>query len=255
MTKTGPDLDWEMTGEGAMLLCLLHPLGMDRRFWQWLQADLTLSARFLLVDLPGHGRSPRPAGPYSIEDVAERVATILDRHGRAHLIGSSLGGMVALATAAQFPELTQSLVVADSTSRYADGFGWEERAATARRQGLAPLVDATLNRWFSTAALRAGGEAVDYVRDALSLADPEAYAQACEALDRADLTGVLSSIMSPALVIAGDEDPLADDSRQLVLSLPRARMRWLAGGKHAAPLEMRYDFATEVARFLAAVAM
>ena len=237
-----------MVGAGPALIAAIHPLAMDRRFWQWLRVDLAIDATWMLFDLPGHGASPPAGGEYGVEDVAEAVAAALNGRGRAHVIGASLGGMVAMVLAALHPYTTRSIILADSTPRYAEDFGWEERATAALAEGMAPLVENTLHRWFTHP--EGGGPEVEYVRDRLSDIDPEAYALACRALGRADLTGLLHQIDVPALVIAGDADVLADDCRRLAASLPRAVLRWLPDAKHGAPLEQRRLFATQVAGFL-----
>lgn len=237
-----------MVGAGPALIAAIHPLAMDRRFWQWLLVDLALDATWMLFDLPGHGASPPAGRDYGVEDVAEAVAATLDGRGRAHVIGASLGGMVAMALAALYPHTTRSIVLADSTPRYAEDFGWEERATSALTEGMAPLVENTLHRWFANP--ERGGPEVEYVRDRLREIDPEAYALACRALGRADLTALLHRIDAPALVMAGDADVLADDCQRLAAALPRAVLSWLPGAKHGAPLEQRRMFATEVAGFL-----
>jgi 3-oxoadipate enol-lactonase len=247
------DLSWSLEGDGRETVCLIHPLGMDRGFWSWLQTDLTGGFRWLGVDLPGHGRSPVPAGSYTVEDVAASIARLVGEQGleRVAVIGCSIGGMVALALAGHHPDQVDRIVLADSTARYAPDFGWETRAAAARTEGVAPLIEGTLERWFSAAALEEGSPAIDYVRDRLQMVNAESYALACEALGEADLTTVAGSVNTPALVIAGEDDVLVDGSRWLAAHLPQASLHLLAGAKHGAPLERRQDFAVAVGQFLA----
>ncbi|HUO46332.1 MAG TPA: alpha/beta fold hydrolase [Acidimicrobiia bacterium] len=246
------ELSWELTGEQGPVICLVHPLGMDRHFWDWLQADLSIPVTWLLVDLPGHGASPLPGDAYTIEDVADGIAEIVDREGLSpiHVLGSSFGGLVALAFGQRHRPLTSSIVVADSTPRYAEGFGWPERASAVRSRGLEPLVQGTLERWFSPAAQDVAPAQVDYVRSRLLATDPEGYALACEALGAADLTPHLSEMDLPALIIAGTDDVLASDSQLMADNLPRASLVWLPGGRHGAPLELQREFAGAVNQFL-----
>ncbi|HUO46014.1 MAG TPA: alpha/beta fold hydrolase, partial [Acidimicrobiia bacterium] len=217
---------------------------MDRHFWEWLQADLPDPFTWLLVDLPGHGESPLTTSSYTIEDVADAIAAIVAGEGLGpiHVVGSSFGGLVALACAQRHPSLTTSIVVADSTACYASDFGWPERAAAVRARGMEPMVEATLERWFSPASRQAPTPQIEYVRSRLLAADPEGYALACEALGRADLTGGVAGMELPALVIAGTEDLLAPDSQWLAHHLPTASLVWLPGGRHGAPLELHRDF-------------
>jgi pimeloyl-ACP methyl ester carboxylesterase len=101
---------------------LLHGLGATRRTWDGLAA---LTTRFELVsfDLPGHGETAAPDGPYEIEDLSDRLAAVLTEAGiaRAHLVGSSLGGMIAQHFAATRPERVGRLVLCDTSPALSEG--------------------------------------------------------------------------------------------------------------------------------------
>jgi pimeloyl-ACP methyl ester carboxylesterase len=84
-----------------------------------------LSGRFeiLSYDLPGHGETVTPGGPYEIDDLSDQLAAILTVSGiaRAHVVGSSLGGMVAQHFAATWPERVDRLVLCDTTPALSEG--------------------------------------------------------------------------------------------------------------------------------------
>ena len=190
-------------------LVMLHCLGVDHRFWDF-AAGLARDFTVLRYDLPGHGASVVPAGPYRIADLAAQLADILRAHGivRAHVAGISLGGLIAQAFAAAHPDRVHRLILIDTTPRYVDEMRamWDQRAAIARTQGVAPLIDDLLNVWFSAAALARDGTGVRYVREALRRCPGEGYALACEALKAADLAGDAAQIVAPTLVVCGDDD-------------------------------------------------
>src|SRR6476469_9824413 len=81
-------------GSGRCLV-LLHCLGVDRHFWNFV-APLSRELTLVSYDLPGHGETPVPNGPYTIEDLAAQLASLLKRDGlaRAHIVGMSLGGLL-----------------------------------------------------------------------------------------------------------------------------------------------------------------
>src|SRR5437588_7432463 len=98
-------------GTGRPLL-LLHCLGVDHRFWDFaapLASDFTL----LRYDLPGHGETPVPDGPYGIDDLSKQLALLFREHDltHAHVIGHSLGGLIAQYFAATWPGLVDRLVL------------------------------------------------------------------------------------------------------------------------------------------------
>ena len=155
-------------GRGPPLV-LLHCLGVDRHFWNFC-ADLARDFTLLRYDLPGHGETAVPAAAYSIEDLSAQLAEVLaaNRIARAHVAGISLGGLIAQHFAATRPELVDRLILIDTTPRYSDELRrmWDERAATARAAGVAPMVAALLAIWFSADAL---GRDDAGVRDARAL--------------------------------------------------------------------------------------
>jgi pyruvate dehydrogenase E2 component (dihydrolipoamide acetyltransferase) len=99
-------------GEGPPAL-LLHGFGSDHFLWLANQQAVAKAATVAALDLPGHGESSLDVGDGTIAAVAERVAAILDRKDmrKAHLIGHSLGGGVALVLAERRPDLVASLVL------------------------------------------------------------------------------------------------------------------------------------------------
>jgi len=228
-------------GHGPPLV-LLHCLGVDRHFWNFC-ADLAPHFTLLRYDLPGHGETPVPAAPYSIEDLAAQLAAVLATHGigRAHVAGISLGGLIAQAFAATRPELVDRLILIDTTPRYTDALRamWDARAATARAAGVATMVGDLLKIWFSADALAHDGEGVRYVRAALARCSGEGYALACEALKTADLRPLAPTIAARTLVVCGDDDipSFLDAARWLAANIPMAELAWIAGVKHASVLE------------------
>jgi 3-oxoadipate enol-lactonase len=232
-------------GNGDALI-LLHCLGVDHHFWDF-AAPLRADFAIYRYDLPGHGTSAVPAAGYDIEDLSEQLAAIMHANniGRANLAGISLGGLIAQDFAARHPALVSRLILIDTTPRYTDEMRamWAQRAATARDNGVAVLVDGLLKIWFSADAIANDIEGVRYVRSALSRCEGEGYAFACEALASADLPGLAARIKAPTLVICGDDDipSFLDAARWLSANIAGAELSWIAGARHASVLEKPAD--------------
>jgi len=228
-------------GSGPPLV-LLHCLGVDHRFWDFAN-ELAREATLVRYDLPGHGATPVPTKGYGIADLSRQLAQLLRAHGiaRAHVAGISLGGLIAQDFAAVHPDLVERLILIDTTPRYVDEMRamWDQRAAVARAQGVAPLVDDLLKVWFSADALSHNGAGVRYVRETLARCSGEGYALACEALKAADLTDCAGKITAPALVICGDDDipSFLEAARWLSSNIRGAMLAWIAGARHASVLE------------------
>lgn len=243
-------------GAGSPLV-LLHCLGVDHRFWDF-TSSLDDAFERIRYDLPGHGTTPVPPDPYTIGELADQLAGVLDRQGiaRAHIAGISLGGLVAQHFAATHGERVDRLILVDTTPRYTDDLRkiWAERAATAREQGTAALAEGILKIWFSPEFISKNAPAVRYVLDQITRTPPEGYALACEALADADLRALAQSIAAPTLVICGDKDILSflDAARWLASNIPNAELAWIEGGHHASVLEKPDDAVRIVQRFLSA---
>jgi pimeloyl-ACP methyl ester carboxylesterase len=241
-------------GSGPAVV-LLHPLGVDHRYWDPLLPRLS---RFTVwrFDLPGHGASPVPAARYRIEDVSAAAAAQLGRAGidRAALVGVSLGGLVAQHMAATHPGRFGRVVLADTIARYPAEVSTQfvQRAATARAEGMSAFVDMTVSTWFAEPDQAEEG-ILRYVRDAVTATDPEGYALACEALASADLRSMAPKITAPVLAMCGTEEPpmFQEAADWFAASLPHARARRIPGAAHAPALEATDGFAEAVEGFLA----
>jgi len=250
------DLRLHRAGSGPALV-LLHCLGMDRHLWD--SAVARLKGRFTLLtyDMPGHGATPVPAGPYTIEDLAAQLRELLAREGvaRAHVAGMSLGGLVAQDFAARCPGMVEKLALVDTTARYTDDMRnmWVQRAAEARSAGVSSLTEGILKIWFTEEFVKSGAPAVKQVRETFARASGEGYALACEALRAADLRPLVPAIQAPTLVICGDQDvpPFIEAAKWLHGQIRGSRLEWLSPARHASPLEQPEAFIRLLEGFLA----
>lgn len=218
-----------------MTLVLLHPIGLDSGCWQFLPL-----ADQLALDLPGHGHRPGPAGRLDLGGMADDVVAQLDAHGltEVDLVGLSLGGAVGLHLAHRHPRRLRSLVLA-CTSAATDPAALEERARAAETTGMAGVLDATLERWFSPPALAAPDHpGVGYARRRLLAADPRVFADAWRALGRHQMTDALPGIAVPVTAVAGAGDRAAPvgNLRRIAEGVPRGRLT-VVEGPHMLQLE------------------
>ncbi|MGA9746846.1 MAG: alpha/beta fold hydrolase [Nocardioides sp.] len=234
---------------------LLHPLGVDHHFWDPVRA--ALPARLGQVEAPdllGHGRASLPTPGAGIEEFADAVEEGLSAHDApVHLVGVSLGALVAQVVAARSPERVERLVLADGVAVYPGPMRtmWGERAALVRAQGLGAVVEPMEALWFSPDYRVQSSDQVAAVRALLLAGDPEGYARTCEALAVADTSAAVPSIAAPTLVACGEADapPFRMALDWLARSLPNARTAWLSGA-HATAYEHPGEFADLLVEFL-----
>jgi 3-oxoadipate enol-lactonase len=201
-----------------------------------------LSAEFQVIGYEhrGHAGSPAPPGPYSIEDLALDVVALLDDYGveRVHLVGLSLGGMVAQLIAARQPQRVDRLVLLCTAAHYPEPASWTDRAATVRAGGTDAIADAVVERWLTADYRRDHATEVAWLREMVVSIDDEGYAACCDAIAEMDLRPDLSRIHAPTLVIAGAEDPAVPPEQMRVLADEIAGSRFvIVPGAHVPPLE------------------
>ena len=143
------------------------------------------------------------------------MLALADAHGieRFAYAGVSLGGMTGLWLAATAPERITSLAVCCAAlTALPSPQAWHDRAALVRAEGMAPLADLVVPRWFTPAFMAREPAAVQTVTDMLTATTPEGYAGCGEAIAALDLRPLLPSVQAPTLVLSGAEDVAAPPS-------------------------------------------
>ena len=199
---------WDGAEEGPLVM-LSHSLGADLTMWEPQVAPLTAAGfRLLRYDHRGHGGSAVPAGPYSIEHLAADAVGLLDALGltRVHFCGLSMGGMVGQVLGARHGHRLHSLTLCSTSSHMPPPELWNERIQLVGAKGLAAVVDATIDRWFTQPGQQRLPEAVRKIR-ATYLATPVAgFLGCCAAIRDLDLRATIRAITTPTLILVGEHD-------------------------------------------------
>jgi 3-oxoadipate enol-lactonase len=195
--------------EDAPVVVLSNSLGSTLAMWDAVAPSLAEHFRVVRYDTRGHGESPVPPGPYSVDDLVDDLLALLDRLGvgRAHLVGLSLGGMTALRLAARNPERVDRLVVLCTSALLGPAQAWLDRAATVRAAGTGAVAESVVGRWYTEGYAATHPDQVAAARAMVASVPAEGYAACCEAIASMDLTADLSGITAPTLAVAGADDP------------------------------------------------
>jgi 3-oxoadipate enol-lactonase len=227
------------------VLALPSSLGTTAQLWDANVPSWSDSFRLLPYDQRGRG---------SVAELGGDLLELLDEHGveRVSVCGLSLGGATAMWVAANAPERVDRLVLACTSARFGKPEPWLERAAIVREQGLEPIADAVVARWFTPAA---PPELVARFRRMLVATPPPAYAACCEALARWDFRDRLAEIDAPTLVIAAAQDPATppEHAELIARGIPDAKLVVLADAAHLANVEQADEFSRLVTEHLAPV--
>lgn len=258
-SEHGTRIHYEVAGRpGGEPLLLIQGLGADRRGWALQRFALGRRYRLYLVDNRGAGGSDKPRGPYDLEEMAEEALAVLDAEGvrSAHVVGASMGGVLAQILAVRHPDRVRSLVLACTASRHHD---WrrellEEWAGTAERRGMRVLASRAV-RWLVGPRSHRRFHLPFRVLSPLVLNVP-AHAFAAQA--RAilafpdDIRELLRRVEVPTMVIVGSQDvltPLAD-SEELCELIPHAELHVIGGAAHGLMVEHAGTFNERVLAFL-----
>jgi 3-oxoadipate enol-lactonase len=195
--------------EDGPVVVLSNSLGATHTMWDENLAALEEHFRVVRYDTRGHGGSPVPPGPSTIDDLADDVVALLDRLevDRAHFVGLSLGGMTGMRLAARNPERVDRLVVLCTGAHLTPSSAWLDRAATVRAEGTQAVAEAVVARWFTPGHLEAHPEVKAACEQGVASTPVEGYAGCCEVIAAMDLRDDLPSITAPTLAIAGADDP------------------------------------------------
>lgn len=214
----------ETRGEGTPDFICLHGLVDSVSIWKRLAPALAERGRVILVDQRGHGRSGAPAGHTERQDLARDITAVLDslEIERAILVGHSMGGIMAMATALMAPERVAGLVLIGTASQCTEKVAnWYERIATAgEREGLEGIARMIYGK----------DSEKSIVGDAAGMA---AVTRTLGSLYTDPLTPRLSEIRCPALVIVGERDPMGPKASSIIADkLPKSTLEVVADCGH-----------------------
>jgi 3-oxoadipate enol-lactonase len=235
--------------ETAPVLVFSNSIGTALELWD---AQVTAFAgpfRMLRHDQLGHGRSEVPPGPYTVELLGRELLALLDDLGiaRFSFCGLSLGGAVGMWLGANAGDRLDRLVLAGTSAYFGPPERWIERAETVRAEGMAPLVDATMGRWFTPAF-----EGTELFRQTFLATPPEGYAACCDALRDWDFRGELGTVSAPTLVLVGSDDPATppDQAKAIADGIPGACLTEIPRAAHLLNVEQADRFNREARTFL-----
>ncbi|WP_336158696.1 alpha/beta fold hydrolase [Amycolatopsis sp. VC5-11] len=235
----------------AQTLVLLHGVGLDRTVWEPVTALLGGRFRIVAPDLPGHGsRPPVPEGT-TLGDLAAGVAGEIPPG--AHVVGFSLGALVAQHLAVHRPELVATLTSVSSVCRRTEA----ERAAVLKRLATAEAdprasTAASLHRWFDGTDVSA--DRIRATEATLEANDPASFARCYRVFATADaeIGPRLGEIRAPALAVTGELDPgsTPEMTRRLAEAVPDCAAEVIPGARHMLPVQNPRELVTCLTAFI-----
>jgi 3-oxoadipate enol-lactonase len=248
----------EEEGQGTPLL-LIMGLGASLETWVAQRAAFAGRHRVILFDNRGAGESDSPPPPWTVPDMAADAVGVLDALGiaRAHVLGVSMGGMIAQEMAIRRPERVDRLVLAVSFGRpdpLRRAFLLFRR--WARLQGADLVQEGVANLpWLVSPRVLNDPDRLEQILGVVGtmpLMTADAYAHQIDAILEHDTLSRLDRVRAPTLVLAAGEDVLTPValSREIAAAIPGARLEVLPQGAHAVQIEDPERFNAAVLDFL-----
>ncbi len=238
---------------GPAPVVFIHGLGGDHTFWLYQVPAFCAHFPVITVDLRGHGQSTKPAGDFGVADMARDVVRLLRSLGveRAHIVGLSLGGVVAQQFALDSPLAVASLVLADTFAATPPEFQDMVRASLqfVEDNDMPVVAKARITNAFSDAV---NPVMRDYFIDRVARNDKPSYVRAARAVMGFSATARLGEIVAPTLVVVGDVDRVTPPalSEEIAARIPGARLARIADCGHISNLEQPAEFNRVVLEFL-----
>jgi pimeloyl-ACP methyl ester carboxylesterase len=240
----GINLAYERLGKGTPLM-LIHGFPLDHNSWNEVASLLKNDFDLILPDLRGFGQSTTMETPYTISDMADDLAGLLDdlKIEKIALAGHSMGGYVALAFAKKYPQRVSGLGLVSSQTAADAPEGKERRyktAADVAEKGVGIVAEAMTPKLSADARVQA------IVRVVIERQTPSAVIGALKAMaEREDLMPYLSSVTFPVALIHGNADALIsiDRAKDIKAVLPSAQFVELQGAGHMPMMEFAKDTA------------
>lgn len=248
-------LHYELAGEGPPIV-LINALTMDATGWRAQVRAFSTCYTVLTYDCRGQGQSSQPDQDYRIEQHAEDLHRLVLGIGfrRLHVVGLSLGGMIAQAFAAKYPAQTGALVLCSTASRIEPALErflktWARILEVGGGELASDMAEPLL---FSEWYLREHGEVLKGLRAHVARQPVAALAHLARGALGCDLDGQSELIQAPTLVVAGEEDLLTPlrHARRLAERIHGARLMVLPACGHVMPLERPALFNEAVIQFL-----
>ncbi len=240
-------------------ISLLHGWGFNGAIWNETAKALAHHARVSCIDLPGHGKSPMPAGDYRLETLADQVAEALPEQGS--VVGWSLGGMVAMQIALRHPHKIKKLILVGSSARFVRDDDWRYAISTEILQDFSTALSSDLHETlqrFIALQIMGSDESRIILRKLRELMNsneaphPAALQGGLKILQEADLRTQLSQLQQSTLMIVGQRDTLTrpQTAQQMLPLLPHARLEIIDGAGHAPFLSHPKQFVELIEQFI-----
>ncbi len=255
----GVRLNYIESGSGYPVICM-HGNGINKDVWRHLMPELSKKYRPIAYDLRGMGNSETPGKPGStitFEDHTKDLEEFMDALNikEVALVGHAFGSLVAMQFAVGLPERVKAMVVVDTAPK----IGGKTREKIPKwieiieKEGVAPLVAQTIERWFVPSFHREHPDIIKSYRDIVAANPPMGYAANFRGVLLYDITDELHKIKCPTLVVSGADDKgsTPPETHEFIAGkIPNSKLVIIPNASHTVPEEQVEEFNRVTLEFL-----
>ncbi len=231
-----------VTGEGPPLY-LVHGIGSRRTTWDALLPALSEHFTCVAYDLRGHGDSPVPPVPYSLDELVDDLEALRVRlgHERIHVMGHSLGGQIGPAYARAHPARTSSVVLLSTAAgrTVGDSAGVKGVVAAMRGQGVEAVLTTLVDRWYTDGFIAAHPEVIEHRIEQVLGTPEDVFLSVFDVYASTEMLAWLPQVGCPCLVLTGEFDGACNPRLNAVIddALPESELVVLPALKHSVLVE------------------
>ena len=258
----GIRLHYEVLGRSnATPVLLIQGLGADKHGWDMQRLPLALQYRVIALDNRGAGRSDKPFGHYSLEQMAADAIAVLDQVGveKAHIVGASMGGAITQIIGLRYPERVMSLTLACTACR---NHPWRREllnswATSAGERGMGAMAREAARWVIGPRSFRRLLPAFGWLGPLAMGRTTHAFVSQVKAILDIDdsISDQLAYVTAPTLVLVGNQDILTPrgDSEEIAERMPNAELVVISGAAHGFMVEHATTFNRVLLEFLGRV--
>lgn len=223
-----------------------NSIGTNLSIWSKIIDKLPKDLCLIRYDMRGHGLTASTPDPYSMNDLVDDAAALLDKLNVRNclFVGLSIGGLVAQGLMIKRPDLVAAAVLSNTGAKIGEQSLWNLRIKEARAGRLAKMAPAIIERWFSNSYRKSCPDKMAIFLEMFSNTSKEGYAGCCQAIMETDYTKQIRSIDKPVWAIAGAEDKATPASlvRATADLIPGCGYFEIKGAAHLAPIEKPSEY-------------
>lgn len=247
--QDSPDINYVRTGaQGSAPILLLHALGLDLSVWEQQFSAFGSTNDLIAIDLPGHGLSGSLDEAPSFAAMARIVGKLIEHLNLApvHLVGISVGGMIAQTVALTRPELLCSLTLIATSCTFPQAVRQVlgERAKLVRQQGMEGIIPLHLERWFPQDFRQRRPDVLDRFSKILLRQQAEFHSGMWDMVATLDTEHALKTLRCPVMIVAGEDDPSASPAAGKIIAeqMDQARLFVIPACGHFPQMEHAAEF-------------